>query len=325
MNKLKTVFVVNPVSNNGRTRKKWQKIAAALQSRGYDFQYIFTSAPLDAVDITRMALREGCELVIAVGGDGTINEVVNGFYLQGELINPNACLSAVPMGTGGDLTRVLHFPRHLDGICNLLDNPEIITCDLAHAQFHNWQGEPCERYFLNVADIGFGADVCVRVNRNSKALGGFLSFLLSVVGAIAGFQNRNLSISVDGISIYCGASVLSVVGNGRYFGGGMMIAPHAEYNDGLLDVVILKDFKKAELLYNLPLVYKGTHLKHPKISIARGREVKIHSEYAACLEIDGETPGLSDAAFNVIPGGIKIAKNKISSLRSKRHHLRLPC
>ncbi len=308
MNTVKTIFVVNPVSNNGRTRKNWQKTALALHSRGYEFQYILTAGPLDAIDITRKALQQGYELVVAVGGDGTINEVVNGFYLNGQAINPNACLSAIPMGTGGDLTRILHFPHKLGEICRLLDDPQIQVCDLGKATFNNWDGEVCSRYFINTADIGLGADVCIRVNRNSKAMGGFFSFLKAALTAIVEFRNHKLSISVDGKIAYNGESSLVYVGNGRFFGGGMMIAPCAELDDEWFDVVILKDFRKIELLRNLPLVYRGNHLNHPKIIMLRGREVEIRCETAACLEVDGETPGSTDAAFSIIPGGIRIAR-----------------
>jgi len=308
MYRVRTLFVVNPVSNNGRTLRNWQKIVIALNARGYDIEYILTSGPLDATDITRKALQESYEMVVAVGGDGTINEVANGFYYHDELINPAASLSAIPMGTGGDLTRVFPFPRTVDGIVRLLVKPEIQVCDLGKAIYINWDGEECSRYFINTADIGLGADVCIRVNRNSKAMGGFISFLKAAIGAIAAFKNYTLSVIVDGKNIYKGESSLVAVGNGKYFGGGMMIAPHAKLNDEWFDVVILQDFRRTELLCNIPLVYKGNHLNHPKIIILRGREVEIRSEVAACVELDGETPGLADATFSLVPGGIRIAK-----------------
>jgi diacylglycerol kinase family enzyme len=161
-----------------------------------------------------------------------------------------------------------------------LDDPQIQVCLFrSKLPLIIGTGKYAAGILLNTADIGLGA-MCMysRLNRNSKAMGGFFSFLKAALTAIVEFRNHKLSISVDGKIAYNGESSLVYVGNGRFFGVGMMIAPCAELDDEWFDVVILKDFRKIELLRNLPLVYRGNHLNHPKIIMLRGREVEIRCE-----------------------------------------------
>jgi diacylglycerol kinase family enzyme len=174
------------------------------------------------------------------------------------------------------------------------------------AKYTGWNGQIECRYFINIADIGLGSETVIRVNRNSKLLGGFLSFLTGAVSAIISYKNYNVRVTIDGILVYSGPSSLVAVANGKYFGGGMMIAPNAEINDGLLDLIILKDFKKFELIRNLPLVYKGAHLSHPKVNCYKGKEVLIDSSEEVFLEMDGETPGRASASFRIIPSDMRI-------------------
>jgi YegS/Rv2252/BmrU family lipid kinase len=277
-----------------------------LRARGRDFEVEYTSGPLDAVGLTQKAMRDGYDCIAAVGGDGTINEVLNGFYINRKKINQTTMFTAVPMGTASDLSRVISFRKGVEDICDLWKAASCISSDVAEATFKGWDGKETSRFFMNIADTGLGSETVMRVNRSSKLLGGFGSFLVGTVSTLIGFKNRNVSVYVDGREVYAGSSSLVAVANGKYFGGGMMIAPNAEINDGLFDVVILKDFNKMELICHLPLVYKGGHLGHSKVSVCRGREVVVHSTDQIFLEMDGESPGYSNVSFRLIPDDIRI-------------------
>jgi YegS/Rv2252/BmrU family lipid kinase len=300
------MFIVNPNSGNGTTAVKWTEIENGLHLNDLPYSVSYTKAPMDAVTLTRNAIEDGFDCIAAVGGDGTINEVINGFYSHGKKINENTLFTAIPMGTGCDLARVIDLKKDLKSIIRIWEEGSIVVCDIVEAKYTGWNGQRESRYFINMADIGLGSETVIRVNRNSKVLGGFLSFLTGAVGTIINYKNRYVTVTVDGTSIYSGPSSLVAVANGKYFGGSMMIAPNAEINDGLLDIIVLKDFKKFELICNLPRVYKGAHLNHLNVNSYKGKEVLIESSEEVFLEMDGETTGRADATFRIIPSDMRI-------------------
>lgn len=302
----KVMFIVNPASGNGKTKRAWVDIERGLHNKGLEYEVQYTSEPLDAVKLTQSAILDGFDCIAAVGGDGTINEVLNGFYINKQKINETTLLTAIPMGTGSDLSRVIGFRKGIEAIRGIWKASSIISCDVVEASFKGWNGKEESRYFINIADIGLGSETIMRVNKNSKSLGVFMSFLAGTVSALIRYKNRDIKVTVDGLEVYEGSSSMVAVANGKYFGGGMMIAPNAEIADGLLDVVILKDFNKKELICSLPLVYKGNHVGHSKVSICRGREILIQSNDQLFLEMDGETPGSADVYFRVIPADIRV-------------------
>lgn len=304
----KAMFVVNPVSGGGRTRKKWQTVENELRHQGYDFEVSYTEKPMHASQIVSEALQTGYNHIIAVGGDGTINEVLNGFYqVESDIRQESQTgLSVLPMGTASDFSRVLQPSTKIEYIEGLLQKRREQTCDVVRASFTDWDGKAASRYFINVADIGIGSDTVVRVNRNSKAMGGFLSFLIACLVSIYLFKNPTLTVEVDGEVLYSGPSSMVAINNGRYFGGGMMIAPYAQITDGLLDITILEGFGKTEFLKALPTVYKGKHLNHPRIRLAQGKKVHIKSQDKVYLEVDGESPGSGDVEIEILPGDIKL-------------------
>jgi diacylglycerol kinase (ATP) len=298
-NKEKTIFIVNPVSANGRTSRSWRRLEKDLQEKGYAFDVAYTQRPMHAIDITRNALEKGFERVIAVGGDGTFNEVINGFYLDGEKISKSAALSVLPMGTGGDFSRYLNNKSDINYIYHLLEQDHNDACDIVRARFTGWDGKPTERYYLNIFDTGIGSATCYYINQKSKALGGFLSFLSATLRSLATYKNQYLTVKVDGTEVFQGKSAVTAVANGKYFGGGVMIAPHAKIDDGLLDIVIIEDLSKLEFLKNLPKAYKGEHLTHPQVQYFQGEIVSIQSEEKLLLELDGESPGYGDIELKI--------------------------
>lgn len=301
-----TLCVVNPASANGRTRKAWRRIEQSLADRDVQLEVCFTGGPGEAIKITREALQNGYRRIISVGGDGTLNEVVNGFFENRQKINSEAFLSLIPMGTGGDFSRMLNLNNRIETIYRLITDPQPQCCDLVQATFTNWQNQTECRYYINEADIGIGSETVYRVNRNSKMLGGFASFLLGALYTIFTYRNRDMTIMVDDQMIYTGKTGMVVVGNGSYFGGGMKIAPHAQIDDGLLEIIVVKDLTKMDLLSNVGNIYKGTHLQHPLVERMPGRKVEVVSPEDIYFEMDGETPGYGNIIFEIMPAAINL-------------------
>ncbi|HBV86986.1 MAG TPA: lipid kinase [Desulfosporosinus sp.] len=298
--------VVNPHSANGSTRKRWPLYLKRLRDEGFNIDFEYTSRPGDAILITQKALLSGCTHIISAGGDGTMNEVVNGFFLEGQLINPQAELAVFSHGTGCDFIRTLQIPKGIEGFVNVLKQGRIKKVDVGEVQFYDDNGLKLHRYFLNVADVGLGGETVARVNRQSKFLGGKLSFLIGSILSILRYRNKVMSCEIDG-KLSCNGRLNSImVANGRYIGGGMMIAPHAELNDGFFDVVVLGNFSTWTILRHIPKIYRGTHLKIPGVSVQRGRSVVITSAEKILLDIDGEQPGQGPIQFKLNPSILRL-------------------
>jgi len=304
MNAEKIAVVVNPASANGTTAKRWPEIAALLKQEGLKFTELVTTAPGDATRLARQALEDGCGLVISVGGDGTANEVVNGFFAGDGPVREGAAVAFISMGTGGDLIKTLGIPKDPAEAARHLINSDRRRVDIGRVTYVKHDGETGTRYFINIAGLGLDGDTVDRVNRTSKALGGFVSFLWGTVVSLLLYRNQPMKISVDGEPVLDAPVTLVVIGNGRYFGGGMCIAPRAEMDDGLFDVIILSDLSKPALLANLPKVYRGSHLEHPRITSLRGRKVVIDSSGSALLDLDGEQPGRAPAQIEMLPSAL---------------------
>lgn len=249
--------------------------------------------------MTQSILKAGYTQIIAVGGDGTMNEVVNGLFSNGQLINSKAELAFFSHGTGGDLIRTLQIPQGIEGFLVVLRRGEKRLIDVGEVLFQDEHCQQVRRYFLNVADVGLGGETAARVNRQSKLLGGKLSFLIGSVLSILSYSNKLMNCKIDGKLVYDGRLNSIMVANGRYFGGGMMIAPDAELDDGLFEVVCLGDFSSIRLLRYLPRIYKGTHLEIPGVTVHRGRSVVITTVEKALLDIDGEQPGQAPLTFSL--------------------------
>jgi len=304
----RTLCVVNPTSANGRTSKAWRRIEQALANRNIKMDVQYTTGPGDATLITRKALQSGYNRIVSVGGDGTLNEVVNGFFDEKQQpVNPQGGLSFVPLGTGGDFARMFNLSRDLDSIARLFTDPQERYCDLVLATYTSWQETEERRFYINEADVGLGSATVYRVNNGSKALGGSLSFLLAFLYTVFTYRNIELHIKVDGETKYEGKTGVIVVGNGSYFGGGVKIAPDAQIDDGLLEIILAKDLRKRDLLANLTNMYKGTHLQHPLVERMVGHQVQILSANDILFEMDGETPGHGQSVtFDIVPAAMRL-------------------
>jgi diacylglycerol kinase (ATP) len=233
---LKTQVIVNPESNRGRTRRRWKQIKEALKAFLKEFKYEFTEKPFQATELSRTAIKEGTELIVGVGGDGTMNEIANGFYEHQRIINPETALGIVPSGTGCDFIRSLNIPLNLKNALRVITQAPSSWIDIGRVKFKNHQGRDQERYFLNVADFGIGGEVVKKVNENRMKRKAS-SYLRCLILTFFTYKNKRLRIKIDDKPIPVGAYLVGTVSNGRIFGKGMKIAPQAKLDDGLFDVV----------------------------------------------------------------------------------------
>jgi len=214
-------------------------------------------------------------------------------------------LAIVPRGTGRDFVRTYGISHRLDDSIHTAVEGRTRQIDLGRARFRSWQGETGEAYFANIASAGMSGAIAKRANETSKALGGRASYLWATFAVFARWRTSEISVEADG-EVRRSAMHLVVVANGRYFGGGMMITPEADADDGAFDVLMIGNLTKRDLLLTLPKTYFGRHLPHPKAELLRGAAVTVTSDTAIPIQLDGEQPGTTPARFEVIPGALRL-------------------
>ena len=312
---MKPFLIVNPRAANGTTGRHFDDISAAVRAAVGEHGHAFTERPMHASELARRALREGADLVIAVGGDGTINEVVNGFFhppRPGESarpIRPGAALAMLPRGTGGDFRRSIGLDKDLPR-CAARLRGEPAAIDVGRVDYTGKDGTPAIRYFINVGEVGVGAEVVDIANRSSKRLGGKLTFRLASLRALAGWDDVRIRAFFDGGHPENLTVTSLVVANGRYFGGGMMVAPEARLDDGQFHVTIWSGYGLADFLLKGASMYDGSHvrLKGTRTRTARTVRVEPRDREPVGIEVDGERLGQLPATFTLVPGALHLVR-----------------
>ncbi len=234
-----------------------------------------------------------------MGGDGTVNEIANG------IAGRDVELAIIPRGTGWDFVRSFGIPRRLDDAVRIAREGHVRELDLGLARYRSWQGDEREAYFANAASAGMSGAIAQRANETSKALGGKISYFWATFAVFSRWRNSEVELSVD--DVHRRARMHDViVSNGRYLGGGMMLTPEAEPDDGVFDVLTIGDLSKRDLILTLPKTYRGRHLPHPKAELLRGRRVEVHAERPLPVQLDGEQPGTTPATFEVVPRALRL-------------------
>src|SRR5262245_17146419 len=302
----RTVMIVNPQSQGGRLGKRWKDIADTI-ARAFPFEEAVTQGPGDATALTRAALRGGAERVVAIGGDGTINEVVNGFFDDaGAAIAPGASFAVIPFGTGGDFRRTVQMPTELADAAKVIAANQRRSIDVGRLEFTRTGGGRAARMFVNIASFGVSGVVDRLVNESSKKLGR-LAFAVATARATWSYKNQRVQLVFDGGERVEATINTVAVANGRYFGGAMMVAPNAELDDGMFDVIAMGDFGFGDLLRSGQRLYKGTHLTMDKVTARRARVVEaepIDPGAVIELDVDGENPGRLPARFELLPSAL---------------------
>lgn len=300
----KIYFIVNPHSAGGQTGRVWPEIKAGAEKLFGPIGFSLTERTWHAVELTRAAIRAGAELIVSLGGDGTNNEVVNGFFEHGRLLNPAVEMGVVCSGTGSDFIRTAEIPRKWTEALELLAKAPARPTDLGRMTLRDHSGREVERYYINIASFGIGGHADNVVNHTTKAFGGKVSFIVGSLRAALGYRNQRVRLQVDDRPVMERVIFNVAVANGRFFGAGMQTAPQAFLDDGFLDVVIVGDLTFVERLQFGGLVYSGRHMGMAKVEFLRGKKVVATSEERVLLDVDGEQPGSLPATFEVLPGKI---------------------
>ncbi|HET9598150.1 MAG TPA: diacylglycerol kinase family protein [Anaeromyxobacteraceae bacterium] len=296
-------LVLNPASAAGRTGRHVDHIARAVRRAVGEFDLSFTQRRGDGVALARDAARAGSGLVVAVGGDGTASEVVDGLV---QAARTGAVFGFIPRGTGGDLRRTLGVPEDVEAAASALQAGADLVMDLGRVELTGHDGAPVTRTFANVAGFGIAGEVVRQVERTGKAFGGRTAFMLASGKALLGWRDVPVRWRIDG-GPWREERITSVsVCNGRFFGGGMMVAPGARVDDGLFDVTVWKGLGLADFVLRKGMLYDGSHVRLPNTTALRGAVVEAEplDGDPILLDVDGEQPGRLPARFTMLPGAL---------------------
>ena len=249
-------FIVNPTAGANRARKKWPILETHARSVLKEFDVVFTEYHLHAIKIAKDSALAGFDTLVAVGGDGTINEVVNGIYLSGK----NVTLGIIDCGTGADFVKTISVGSNYIEAIDTLKNGVVRNFDIVEVEYTDFSGGRATRVFVNAADAGLGGDTVMNVDGAPKVLGGKLAFLYGVLRSLVNLKTYRISLDIDGEPIGEFDIISTIVANGKYFAGGMFIAPMALPDDGKLEIVLIKKTTRRKFVKSLPLVYKGKHI-----------------------------------------------------------------
>jgi YegS/Rv2252/BmrU family lipid kinase len=297
--------IVNPAAGGYSIHREWPRISRQLRDIGLSFDYEYTEGVGHAIELARAAVDDGYRYLIAVGGDGTVNEVVNGILRSTS--SGSTILGIVSAGTACSFARSAGIPQDYSRACSLLTGQGRLLIDVGVVEYKS-EGQSLQRFFVNDAGMGFGAAAVEVSKRLPKHFGPTIKYYAYVVRGLRSlfsYRNKHIALCTENkIEAMCAFAV--VVVNGRYIGGGMYIAPHAELDDGLLDVVIVGDAGKFELLKIWPTLYSGSHITHPKTRVERVTSVTIQSSERVLVEADGELLGECPASSWVLPSALTI-------------------
>jgi diacylglycerol kinase (ATP) len=295
--------IVNPHAGKRRVGEEIPELKRTLQARGLRYTLLRTEGPGDATRFAREALGNGGRFLVAVGGDGTVHEVVNGMFdEEGKPVVPEPVLGVVAAGSGCDFVRTFGLPGDVTRSCQHLLGENTYPLDIGKVTYVDAYGEERVRYFPNVAEVGLGAAVAGRADRLPVSLGQskyFLAFWLT----LPRFKLAQLRVQADRRT-YEGTGVMVIVGNCQYYGGGMKISPRSYPGDGVLDVLIFKG-PKSDAFTLLPKVYRGEHLPHQRIAEFRVKQVlRVEADRPLPVEADGEVLGSTPATFEILPQAV---------------------
>ncbi len=322
------MIIANPVAGGNNLRKRWKRhLEPFLTKHLLKFDHKFTRAPGHATLLTREAIKAGYRVIVSMGGDGTLNEVVNGFFENGHQINPKTELGILPFGSGGDFIRTLKIERNYEKTIKRIKSKKCKKVDVGRVRFRDKRYN--DRYFINIAEIGLGAAIMKHVNAKNRLLPALVRYLTGTFQGILKYKNIPVTLNLFPRTREPGnprtKSLMSqaskshrsdinltnlIVANGQYFGRGMRPAPHAKLDDGVFDVVVIKDITLLKFLLHFPQMYTKKKLISSKVlETYQAHKVSLkalnRNPKLKC-EVDGETYGQGDMTLQIIPGAIKV-------------------
>ncbi len=303
------LMIVNPNAGIGKAGRDWGHISELLKVEGFDFHTVFTEAPNHATELTREHIAKGCRKIVAVGGDGTMNEVVNGIMLQTDMPSTQITLGMIPVGTGNDWGRTYNIPLDYIKCIKVLKTEQTKVQDAGFVQYQNTSTRK-GRFFINMAGLGFDGLVAKKTNADKmRGKGNALLYLKHLIGSLFSYKKCQTLVEVDGQTIE--DKIFSIgIGIGQYNGGGMRQAPDAITDDGLFDLTLIKDISKWGVITNVRRLYDGTIKKHKQVQTLLGKRIRIESACPIMLEADGESLGYSPFDFHIIPQSLRVIVNQ---------------
>jgi YegS/Rv2252/BmrU family lipid kinase len=299
-----TLVIVNPKSRHGATGRSFAAVERLLRDRLGPLEVEWTRGPRDAERLAREGVRAGVDRLIVAGGDGTLSEVATGLLAAG--LGAHARIGILPFGTGSDFARTLGLPRDTERAIACIAEGKVRRIDACRVTLRDDGGRERVVYGMNIASIGISALVVTLAERSPRFVGGKGAFLLGTLRAILRHRNHPVRLEVDGRVVHDGPMILATAANGRWFGGGMLVAPQAHCDDGRLDVVLVTGLSQAQLARKLRLIYGGSHLSDPAVSSFRGRVIEAFGPPAVRLEVDGEPLGALPARIEVVEGALSV-------------------
>jgi YegS/Rv2252/BmrU family lipid kinase len=298
----KRLFLVNPASANGSTGRRWLELERRAAAAGLEGRTLFSERPGHLVALAREAIEDGATKLVAVGGDGTVHEVVDGIMRAAP--GPEVELAVVPFGTGKDFARSLRIPGRTDEAIEVARSGALRTIDVGRASYSTADGERTA-FFANFAGAGISGAIARRANGTTKAFGGKLSFLWATLVVFSRWPPAEMTVHVDGEARQV-RLLEALAMNGDYTAGGMWVAPAAAPDDGSFDVVLIGDFSKREFATTFPKIYRGTHISHRKVEIVRARELRVDAASPLPIVLDGEQPGTTPVRFELVPAALRV-------------------
>jgi len=307
MSRPDTIAIVNERAGAGAMADTFRRLEHDLEEIVGRFDVAFTDYPGHAIELTRDALLDGYARVLVGGGDGTVNEVVNGWFdAEGNRLSESARLALVTGGTGGDFRKTVGA-RTRENALRLLREDRVVPTDVGRVTFRGEDGADVTRYFANIASFGLSGATVRRIP-SFKRYGGGIAYVGATLRAMWGWRNPVVRLRFDGEPGPSGPMCTVAVGNGRYFGGGMMVCSTAELDDGALTVAILGDLSRFELIRMTGTIRDGRHVKHDKVSLHDVRTVDAEADTPVYLDVDGEALGMLPARFEVLPAALPMVR-----------------
>jgi len=298
--------IVNPAAGGRSIYREWPGISKRIIDKGLLFDYVYTEGAGHATELARAAANAGYRYLIAVGGDGTVNEVVNGILNSSG--SHDTILGIVSAGTTCSFARSVGIPLDPVSSSSLLTSQNRLSIDVGIVEYKS-EGQHLHRFFINEADVGFGAIVVEASKRLPNYFGrkiNYLPHVLGGVGSLFGYKNKRIALRVEEEVEDTCVCTMVVIANGSYFGGGMCIAPDAKPDDGLLDMIIFGDMGKSEMMKIWQMTYNGRHVSHHKVRSRKIRSVAIQCDEKVLVEADGELLGEGPVSFSVLPSALSI-------------------
>ncbi len=307
------LVIVNPHAGSKKCKRDWPEIQRLLKDAGLKIHHIFSERPYHAIEIAKDQIEEkGFDKLIVVGGDGTLNEVVNGIFRQKRIKTQDVTVGMISVGTGNDWGRMYEMPESYKEQVNLLSSGHVFLHDVGKASYC-FSEDKQDRYFMNIAGMGYDALVAEKANiMKQKGKGGPVSYLVNVVSGLFQYKSVHLDIHADDKHVFSGKVFTMSIGICKYNGGGMMQLPDAVPDDGLFDITIIRKITKYRIITNIKNLYDGSFVKMWEVEQFTGKKVMVSAKPAhkLYLETDGESLGHSPLHFEVIPRAVRVIVNK---------------